>query len=113
MFTTKDLVCDEVKELRDIAKKTTDLSVKVEREGSRGEASLTFSSSTTLLMLIGFTKEEKLDILDRLNPVFRRRNLSLRTFAHSNFKLFIKLAIIWPATMIVLSFLPNIPPMGR
>jgi hypothetical protein len=54
---------------------------------SRGDE---FSSSTLrightiFLSFVGFTREQELNIFHRLAPIFKRRNLWLRTFVHSH-----------------------------
>jgi hypothetical protein len=82
-LTVKGLACDEVKELKDIAKKTTELNLKVER-GWGGQSSLTLNTYYSAVTLIGFTREEQLRVLDQIAPIFKLRNLWFATLYYSN-----------------------------
>jgi len=82
-ISTKDKICDEVDELRDIAKKTTYLFVTVERTG-RDTASVTFTEWGALLNLSLYTRDEKLRMFHKLSPIFERRNRWLATLAKSH-----------------------------
>ncbi len=83
-LTIEDQVCDEVEELPKIAKKTFDLTVKVEVQKSLPETSLRFRRYGTSMGSIGFTTEEKLSIYHKLAPIFERRNLRWATVIHSH-----------------------------
>ncbi len=83
-LTIKDQVCDEVQEVTKIARKTFDLSIDADAQGSLSGTCLSFDRHRTHLFAIGFTREEKLGIYHKLVPIFKRRNLWLATLIHSH-----------------------------
>jgi len=88
-LTTKDRVCDGVRELPAIAKRTTELSVTVRSERSAlPEASLSFRKSGANLRLRAFSRDESLSTFHNLEPIFKRRSFWLARFAHSYPNLF-------------------------
>jgi hypothetical protein len=86
-ITTKDKICDEVDELREIAKKTDQLFVSVERTG-RDTISLRFTKSGAYLVLSLYTRDERLRMFHKLSPIFKRRNRWLATLVQSHHALF-------------------------
>ena len=82
-LSIKDQVCDEVQELPKIARKTSDLSISV-TSGDKFSSSTLRIGHTIFLYFVGFTREQELYIFHRLAPIFKRRNLWLRTFVHSH-----------------------------
>jgi hypothetical protein len=83
-FTIKDQVCDEVEELPKIAKKTDELSILLEWESGLIANSLRFYSDGSSLGTYLLTNEGHLTLFHKLAPIFKRRNLWLRTLVHSH-----------------------------
>jgi hypothetical protein len=83
-FTIKDQVCDEVEELPEIAKKTTELSIQLEWESGYIANSLRFYKDGSMLSTYVLTREGHLSLFHKLAPIFKRRNLWLRTLVHSH-----------------------------
>jgi hypothetical protein len=82
-LTIKDQVCDDVQELPKIAKRTTELVVKVEKR-QWSETSLAFARYGTSLRYFAVTGQEKLSIYHNLAPIFKRRNLWSATLFRSH-----------------------------
>jgi len=82
-LSIKDQVCDEVQELPKMARKTSNLSVSV-TSGDKFSSSTLRIGHSIFLSLGGFTREQELIIFYKLAPIFKRRNLWLRTFVHSH-----------------------------
>jgi hypothetical protein len=83
-FTIKDQECDEVEELPKIAKKTAELSILLGWESGYAANSLTFRRDGSYLATYMLEKEGHLSLFHRLAPIFKRRNLWLRTLVHSH-----------------------------
>lgn len=90
-LTIKDQVCDEVQELPKIAKKTTDLQIDVvTNRWTVAVASLAFRKEDgSDLRCFRLTDEERLNLFHKLTPIFKRRNLRLRTLAWSHYWFFV------------------------
>jgi hypothetical protein len=84
-FTIKDRVCDEAQELPKIAKKTSDLWIMTESPDFGPAASLSFNDNGSRLSYYALTELEELRLFQKLAPIFKRRNLRLRTFVWSHY----------------------------
>jgi hypothetical protein len=83
-LTTGDRVCDGVQELPQIAKKTTDLSIRIETEGYGRATYLALHINGSLLSSFAITADEQLRLYYKLAPIFKRRNRWLATLIHSH-----------------------------
>jgi len=83
-LTIGDRTCDEVRELPQIAKKTTELSIRVETEGYGPATYLALHSKGNRLSSFGITADEQLRLYYKLAPIFKRRNRWLATLIHSH-----------------------------
>jgi hypothetical protein len=99
-FTVKDQVCNEVEELHKIAKKTTELLIRLEWETGFTASTLIFYRNGTLLSSYFLEREGHLSLFHKLAPIFRRRNLWFRTLVHSRPALFPALVVLWLSTII-------------
>jgi len=84
-FAIKDQVCDEVGELPKIVKKTNELSIQLESETVVASNFLRFNRFGSTLDAYVLTEEEHRRLFHKLAPIFKRRNLRLRTvlWAHN------------------------------
>jgi hypothetical protein len=103
-LTVKDRVCDEVQELPKIAKKTINLSVKVERQ-YWSQTFLRFSRYGTSLGFYGVTREEQLSTFYNLAPIFKRRNLWLATLVRPHRTLILTLVVLLTLAPIALIYM--------
>lgn len=85
-FTIKDRVCDETQELPKIAKKTSDLWIMAESANFGPAVSLLFSEHGSHLSSYALIELEQLRLFQKLAPIFKRRNLRLRTFVWSHYR---------------------------
>jgi hypothetical protein len=83
-FAIRNQECDDVQELTKIAKKTTHLSISVERSTLLPEAHFFVREDSSYVAAVGFTREEQLSLYHKLAPIFERRNLWLRTLIWSH-----------------------------
>ncbi len=104
-FTIKDQACDEVEELPKIANKTTELSILLEWETGLIANSLTFHREGTFLSTFSLAEEGHLRLFHKLTPIFKRRNLWLRTLVWSHRTFFIGMLSVVVATMPVVTIM--------
>ena len=111
----KDQVCDQVRELSKVAKKTSELSLTIASHPWGPDTSLTFSKSGARLRALAFTRDEQLNIFHKLAPVFKRRNLWLATLNHRYSNLFgvLTLALWFCAAIPALTLLNKQVPTTR
>ncbi len=88
-FSIKDQECDEVEELPKIAKKSTELVIRVDLETAAGIHLIFYRSSSTSVMPFALTQEGHLRLYHKLAAVFKRRNLWLRTLVWAHYAFFI------------------------
>ena len=103
----KDRICDKATELREIAAKTKDISIKVDVSTKLPTAYLTCSSYGTNLSLGGFMREQQLVIFHRLSPIFDRRNRWLAAFYYSNRRLIVPLMFLLNIPVFINLFKPK------
>jgi hypothetical protein len=83
-IAAKDRICDVVSELPNIARRTAELSISVERSGWDVTV-LRITESDAHLLFGLYSREKKLGVFHKVEPIFRRRNLWLRTLVWSHY----------------------------
>lgn len=90
-FTIKDRVCDEVQDLAKMAKRTTELWILVLAESPDfgPSISLSLNENGNRISYYALTRAGELRLFNKLAPIFKRRNLRLRTLVWSHYWSFV------------------------